>query len=86
MGLSNVNRIKNRMGEFFQRTVWIRKPKISEVCTTENAIGDPMLVVFSDGSKIAYGACAYVRWQVGMDNFKSRLVIAKNRIAPIKQL
>jgi hypothetical protein len=45
-----------------------------------------MLVVFSDGSNIAYGACAYVRWQVGMDNFKSRLVIAKNRIAPIKQL
>jgi hypothetical protein len=39
-----------------------------------------MLVVFSDDSKIAYGACAYVRWQVGMDNFKSRLVIAKNRI------
>lgn len=78
MGLSNVNRIKNRMGDFFQRTVWIRKPRFQRCVQPENAIGDPMLVVFSDGSKIAYGACAYVRWQVGMDNFESRLVIAKN--------
>jgi hypothetical protein len=71
---------------FFKELFGLENLRFQRCVQPENAIGDPMLVVFSDDSKIAYGACAYVRWQVGMDNFKSRLVIAKNRIAPIKQL
>ena len=71
---------------FFKELFGLENLRFQRCVQTENVIGDPMLVVFSDGSKIAYGACAYVRWQVGMDNFESRLDIAKNRIAPIKQL
>ncbi|CAC5382019.1 unnamed protein product [Mytilus coruscus] len=52
----------------------------------DNAVGDPMLVIFSDGSKLAYGTCAYVRWGTAHGGFESRLVIAKNRIAPTKQM
>jgi hypothetical protein len=71
---------------FFIELFGLENLRFQRCVQPENVIGDPMLVVFSDDSKIAYGACAYVRWQVGMDNFESRLVIAKNRIAPIKQL
>ncbi|XP_062602451.1 uncharacterized protein LOC134264167 [Saccostrea cucullata] len=52
----------------------------------ENTESDPMLVIFSDGSQQAYGACAYIRWHTEDDKYTSSLVIAKNRIAPAKQL
>ena len=35
---------------------------------------------------MAFGCCAYVRWKVGDDEYESRLVMAKNRIAPRKAL
>ena len=43
----------------------------------------PVLVIFSDGSKDAYGAVAYVRWKTPR-GFTTRLVAAKSRIAPLK--
>jgi hypothetical protein len=50
---------------FFKELFGLENLRFQRCVQPENAIGDPMLVVFSDGSKIAYGACAYVRWQVG---------------------
>ena len=50
----------------------------------ENAVDStPILVVFSDGSKQAYGAVAYARWRT-KDGYTSRLIAAKSRIAPLK--
>ena len=44
---------------------------------------DPSLIVFSDGSKDAYGAAAYIRWKTPK-GFKSSLLAAKSRIATLK--
>ena len=41
------------------------------------------LIIFSDGSKQAYGAVAYCRWKT-KNGFESRLIAAKIRIAPLK--
>ena len=30
---------------------------------TRGAFGEPILIIFSDGSKSGYGCCAYIRWQ-----------------------
>ena len=49
-----------------------------------DTVGDPILVVFSDGSGEAYGAVAYARWQLEDHTYGARLLTAKNRIAPIK--
>ena len=49
------------------------------------AEGLPVLVVFSDASKDAYGACAYVRWKVD-GSFTSNLILSKNRLTPVKQM
>lgn len=51
-----------------------------------NAFGRPTLIIFSDGSMQAYGACAYVRWQIDENRFVASLIVAKNKIAPVKQL
>ena len=47
-------------------------------------VGDPTLIIFSDGSGDIYGAVAYVRWELADGSFKSNLLSAKNRIAPLK--
>ena len=54
-------------------------------CTKPNdAIGEPSLVLFSDASNDAYGAVAYARWQIEDNKYESRIILSKNRIAPIK--
>ena len=43
----------------------------------------PVLVIFSDGSKEAYGVVAYIRWRTP-NGYCSSLLAAKSRIAPLK--
>ena len=47
--------------------------------------GRPILVIFSDASMHAYGAVAYIRWE-SKGKYTSRLVMAKNRMAPLKTI
>ena len=49
------------------------------------AVGNPSLIVFSDGSNDAYGTCAYIRWKLNDGTFACRLISAKNRVAPLKR-
>ncbi|XP_068245361.1 uncharacterized protein [Palaemon carinicauda] len=51
-----------------------------------SAKGLPLLVIFSDSSTNAYGAVAYARWELESGAFESRLIVAKSRIAPSRQL
>ena len=50
------------------------------------AYGDPDLVVFSDGSKEAFGAAAYVLWETNEGVNESNLITSKNRVAPAKAI
>ena len=43
----------------------------------------PILILFSDGSKDAYGTVAYVRWKTP-NGFESTILAAKARIAPLR--
>ena len=47
-----------------------------------NSIGNPDLVIFSDGSESAYAAVAYARWNIGNGKYKATLIASKNKIAP----
>lgn len=51
-----------------------------------NVLGKPILIIFSDGSTQAYGSCAYVRWQTNDCEFQTNLIMAKTKIAPMRQL
>ena len=63
-----------------QRVTFKRSVKPNE------AKGQPVLIIFSDASEDAFGACAYIRWQVGEESYESRLLIAKSRLAPLKKI
>ena len=54
--------------------------------TPANAIGQPVLCVFSDASEDAFGACAYARWQLSTGGFNAQFIAAKSRVAPLKKL
>ena len=51
-----------------------------------NATEPPMLCVFSDASQDAFGTCAYIRQRTNGDKYQVRLIAAKSRVAPLKQL
>ena len=56
----------------FPRSLWLE----------EETVGLPSLIVFSDGAALAFGAAAYIRWELKSGGFWTRLIMAKCRIAP----
>jgi hypothetical protein len=44
------------------------------------------LQVFSDASEVGFAACVYIRAIYGPSNFGLSLVLAKSRVAPLRQL
>ena len=53
-------------------------------CWKFEGCSDPSLVVFSDASTLAYGACAYIRWKIEENTFKCKLIASKCRLSPIR--
>jgi len=54
--------------------------------TPVDAIALPILCIFSDASNEAFGACAYVRWRTESNEYDTRFIAAKSRVAPLKPL
>ena len=78
------NVIKDEWSTVFDEITQIEKISFMRALTPEDACGLPQLIIFSDGSKVAYGAVAYCRWQLTNGEFKSYLIMAKSKIAPLK--
>ena len=72
------------MGNFFEELFKLKLVEFPRCIKPSNAIGDPTLVIFSDGSGDAYGAVAYARWMTKDGTYKAQLIASKNRIAPVK--
>ena len=47
---------------------------------------NPILLIFCDSSEAAFGACAYVRWELNDGSFKTQLLLAKSQVAPINTI
>ena len=50
-----------------------------------NSVGNPSLIMFTDGSNDAFGACGYVRWEKKYGTFESHLIASKNH-TPLKRM
>ena len=48
--------------------------------------GLPVLLVFGDGSREAYSACAYARWPMSDGTFKCSLIACKSRVTPRQKI
>lgn len=75
-----------RWVNLFQEMYALEDLKFKRCMKPNDAIGDPILVIYADASNIAYSTCAYVRFELKDGTFSSRLFAAKSRIAPIRQI
>ena len=51
-----------------------------------DSVGRPELVVYADGSTVAFGSIVYIRWQLSPGVFEARLVTSKGRVTPSKNM
>ena len=79
--------MKREWVEFFIKLRHIESLRFPRCVKSSNAVDElPSLILFSDGSKTAYGTCAYIRWKTETGEYSCSLLAAKNRIAPKRQL
>ena len=78
--------IKDEWNQFFVEVFAVENLSFKRCLRPVDAIGDPILVIFSDASEQAYGSCCYVRWEHGDRTFSSVLLCAKGRVAPVKKV
>ena len=77
---------RDRWKQFFIDLYKLQDVSFIRCLKPYGAVGEPTLVIFSDASTQAYGACAYVQWEIQNDQYEARLIAAKQRIAPARQL
>ena len=78
--------LSERWKRLFQEMLQLNGVRFDRCLTPPNAIGQPVLCVFSDASEDAFGACAYARWQLSTGAFSAQFIAAKSRVAPLKKL
>ena len=78
--------LRDEAVQFFSNLIKVEMIRFSRCIKPQGSIGKPTLVIFSDGSDAAYGAAAYVRWEVSNSIFEANLLTSKNRIAPRRKL
>lgn len=71
---------------FFKVLKELDEQELPRCLTPTGATGCPMICIFADASKDAFGACAYLRWQVEEGRYEVRFLAAKSRVAPLKEL
>lgn len=72
--------------QFFCTLFQLEQLNLDRSLRPPNSIGQPWLIIFSDGSDLAYGFTAYIRWQLDSGDYWCRLIMAKCRIAPLNKL
>ena len=71
---------------FFQEMGDLNHVTFERSLTPVDAIALPILCIFSDPSNEAFGAWAYVRWRTESNEYVTRFIAAKSRVAPLKPL
>ena len=75
-----------RWQTFFREMFDLRTLYFKRSTKPINAVKSPILVIFSDASKEAYGAVCYIRWELSDGTYKATLLVSKSKIAPVKAI
>ena len=78
--------LRDKWYEFFYTLFDLEKFTISRCLKSSHDCINPSLVIFNDASTVAYGTCAYVRWQIGNNLFDCKLIASRSRLAPMRHL
>ncbi len=73
----------NRWIAFMKTLLSLKNVKFPRSLWPEGqVVGLPILIIFSDGAALAFGAVAYIRWELEAGGFWSRIIMSKCKIAP----
>lgn len=72
--------------KFFRSMFLMENLSFPRCLKPSGVVGDPWLILMSDGSELAYGAVAYVRWQCADGTIEVRLLMSKCRISPVNKV
>ena len=75
-----------KWSNFFSSLFKLQRLCLERCLRPSEAMGLPWLIILSDGSDLAYGFAAYIRWKLEDGRFWCRLIMAKCRIAPMNKL
>lgn len=78
--------IYDKWKSLFKEMFELESLKFSKCIKPQNAIGNPELIIFADGSTKAYGAVAYARWKLVDGTNSSSLIASKSKLAPSRQI
>lgn len=78
--------IRDKWIELFKEMNELKNITFQRSLCIADATEPPTLCVFSDASQDAFGACAYIRQRSNNDMYEVKLIAAKSRVAPLKQL
>ena len=76
----------NNLKDFFVSLYDLEDLSFVRCIKPKDATGNPDLIIFSDGSEWAFGCVGYLRWTLINGGIDVRLISAKNRIAPARQI
>ena len=77
---------KIKWTEFFEEMFQMQEVPFQRCLKPNSVIGNPSLIIFRDGSDEAFGSCAYIRWELQIRYFCSRLIMSKNRVTPLRKM
>ena len=78
--------IQEKWTSLFQEMLTLNDISFERCLTPPDAIGLPVLCVFSDASEDAFGTCECARWQLSNGEYDVRFIAAKSGVAPLKRL
>ena len=80
------NHIVKEWKALFEELYALEEVRFSRAVKPKNDVGQPELILFSDGSKESYGTVAYARWLTKNNTYKACLLASMNRVAPAKTM
>ena len=54
--------------------------------TRTDSVGNPLLIIFNDGSQVAMCVVAYIRWKLESGEYSTQFISAKARVTPLERM
>ena len=70
---------------FFVLLYKLEEIEFERVLRPKEPCDSPWLILYSDGSELAYGFVAFIRWRLKSGGYWCRMIMSKNRIAPMQK-
>jgi hypothetical protein len=76
---------QKKWSSYFEEMKQLNGVSFERCICPRNIVEPPILCVFADASRGAFGTCAYLRSEISSGEIKVKFIAAKSRVAPLKE-